>query len=206
MPSAIKALNTQPPVIAYARLLLDMHRLIVEGKGDSEEAEALSDRMDAPWYAMTGQEQARMRGLATDLNALRDGGPKRVDMTPERFAAWKHTLMELFTPSAAGDPDAALGFLRGPIPSGLPGQVIPFLQARCWERLGDLETALVFMKEADRQDPGQALSVLVLLQQMGRADELPEYANRVIASPASRPLEPRDRDLVSVLRITGQDP
>jgi tetratricopeptide (TPR) repeat protein len=189
MPSEIKELNTtQPPALAYAQLLIDMHRLIVEGKGDSEEAEALAERMDAPWHAMTGQEQARMRGLAADLNALREGGPARVDMTPEQLATWRAAARETFNQGEIEDVDAALNFLRRPAPSGPPRQFTPFLQSRCWEKMGDLETALVFMKEADRLDP-DPLSVLLLLQQLGRVDDLPQYANQVIQDPASPPLD-----------------
>jgi hypothetical protein len=63
----------QSPVIAYGELLTEMHRLINIGKGDSSEAEALADRMDAPWHAMNATEQARMRVLAAELNARRGG-------------------------------------------------------------------------------------------------------------------------------------
>jgi tetratricopeptide (TPR) repeat protein len=189
MPNNIKELSTQVPAIAYARLLIDMHRLIGEGKGDSQEAEALADRMDAPWYAMTAKDQDRMRGLAADLNALREGAPRRVDMSPEQRARWHHAAVEAHARSEFGDVDAVLKFLRQPVPAQLPPKVIPFLQANCWDKLGDLETALVFMKEADRQDPEQALSVLILLQQLERLDELPEYANRVIANPVSSSLD-----------------
>jgi tetratricopeptide (TPR) repeat protein len=166
-----------------------MHRLIDEGQGDSAEAEALADQMDAPWHAMTPQEQSRMRGLASDLHALREGGPKRVEMTPEQLAAWRNAFREANNRSESGDIDAALDFLRRPVPSELPRQFIPFLQARYWERLGDLETALLFMQESDRQDPNQALSVLLLLQQLGRLEEVPQYADRVIVNPSSPPLE-----------------
>src|SRR5258708_38149147 len=112
MPTEADALSTQPPVLAYARLLTEMHRLIREGKGDSEEAEALADRMDAPWYAMTAQEQARMRGLSADLHALREGGPKRADMTPEQLATWQHDAGEAYTGGETADGDAALNFPR----------------------------------------------------------------------------------------------
>src|SRR5262245_23804635 len=181
--------GTQPPVLAYARLLRQVHALIAQGKGDTDEADALADLMDAPWYAMTPAEQARMRGLSADLYGLSEGGPKQVDMTQEQFTEWQRAARDAYASSGAGEVDAALNFLRRPVPSGLPRHVIPFLQARCWEKLGDLDTALVFMKEADRLDPNQALSVLALLKQLGREEEMPEYANRVIANRKAPPLE-----------------
>lgn len=189
MPDDPGMIDTRPPATVYARLLTELHRLINEGKGDGEEAEALADRMDTPWYAMTGQEQARMRGLAADLNAMREGGPRRVDMSPEQLAHWQNGLRESHTRGTAGDLDAALNFLRQPIPSLLPHHFIPTLQAWCWDSLGDLDTALVFAREADRLDSDQAISVMVLLQRLGRFQELPMYANRVIANAASSPLE-----------------
>ena len=48
------------PVHVYVRLLRTQHVFIAEGKGDSEEAEARADCMDAPWHAMTGQERDRV--------------------------------------------------------------------------------------------------------------------------------------------------
>src|SRR5215472_13435269 len=117
---------TQPPVLAYARLLRQVHELIAQGKGDTDEAEALADLMDAPRYAMTPAEQARMRGLSADLYALREGGPKRVDVSPERLAQWKDALRGAYRRGEVGDPDAALNFLRQPGPSELPAYVIPY--------------------------------------------------------------------------------
>jgi tetratricopeptide (TPR) repeat protein len=189
MPTKTNALDAQPPALVYARLLILLHRLIGQGLGDSEEAEATADQMDSSWYALSAQEQTRMRGLAADLHALREGGPKRVNMLPEQLANWKRELKEARTLGEAGDVDAFLSFLRQPVPVELPAQVIPFLQAGCWEKFGDLETALEFMREADRLDPDQALSVLVLLQKLGYEDEFPKYANRVIKNPVSPPLE-----------------
>jgi tetratricopeptide (TPR) repeat protein len=181
--------SVRPPLLVYARLLRELDDLTNRGLGDSPEAEALVDRMDTPWYAMTADEQARMRGLAADLNALREGGPKRVNMAPDESATWQRAIKEGYERGLAGDVDATLTILRRPIPSNLPRQIIPFLQARCWEKLGDLETALVFMREAERHDPSQAFSVMVLLEQLGQMDELATYARRVLADPASIPLE-----------------
>src|SRR6266404_4562620 len=116
MSTEANQLNTQLPVIAYARLLVEMHRLIAQGKGDSAEAEALADRMDASWYAMTAREQSRMRGLSSDLHALRENNTKRVDMTPDQLAAWQHAA-RAYTPGEILDADAALDFWRRAVPS-----------------------------------------------------------------------------------------
>jgi hypothetical protein len=151
MPMTEDERTTLPPVLAYARLLRRSHNLIAAGKGDSEEAEMLADDMDAPWYAMNECEQDRMRGLSADLYALREGGPKRIEMSDQEVAKWKKATKRAYAGLHSGEIDATLAFLRRPIPHSLPGYVTPFLQAKCWEKLGDLETALVFVKEAERQ-------------------------------------------------------
>ena len=185
MGTELYQLSTQSPASTYAQLLRAMHQLIREGKGDSEQAETLADQMDVPWRAMTAQEQSRLRGLASDLHTLSEGGPKRVDMTREQVAIWKSELSEALKCFEAGDLDPALNFLSRPVPSYLPSQLIPFLQARCWEKLGDLETALEFVKEADRFDPEELTSILALLQQLGPFDDLSKYAERVLENRRS---------------------
>lgn len=204
MPVIDKEEMTSTPMLDYARMLRESHNLIAQGKGESPEAEALADRMDQPWYAMTAEEQRRMRGLSGDLNALLDGGPKRVEMTPEALAEWQRLGKDTYAQSELGNVDAALAHLRQPIPVNLPRHIIPFLQARCWERLGDLETALVFMKEAERTDPEQTATVLTLLLRARKGDEAEQYAESVIARPQSGPVDlylaasawiPRVRDL-----------
>ena len=110
MPITANQSNSQPSVIAYARLLLESQRLIDEGKGDSQEAETLADRMDVPWYAMTTQEQSRMEGLSVDLYAFKEGGPKRVDMDPEQLANWQRAAREAYNRGEAGNADPSSGW------------------------------------------------------------------------------------------------
>jgi|ERR1043166_7561788 hypothetical protein len=150
MPLIEKDAIASTAALTYARLLRENHDLIAQGKGDSAEAEALADRMDAPWYAMTVDEQLRMRGLSADLYALREGGPKRIEMSSEQLAAWQKRAKEAKRQSDSCDVAAALAFFREPIPLTLPRHIIPFLQARCWEKLGDPETADIFLREAER--------------------------------------------------------
>src|SRR5439155_272397 len=67
-----------------------------------------------------------------------------------------------------------------PFPQGIPPYAIPFLQSRSWERLGNLDVALRFMREAERLDPAQGICVLILLEKLGRKDEAETYANRFL--------------------------
>jgi hypothetical protein len=63
------------PFQEYVRLLRELHRLIAEGKGDSDEAEQLRDLMDDPWDRMSPEEIRRVRGLSADLYTLTDPQP-----------------------------------------------------------------------------------------------------------------------------------
>ena len=44
----------------YLSLLLNLREMIRVGAGNSEEADALRDRMDKPWYAMTDDDRAQL--------------------------------------------------------------------------------------------------------------------------------------------------
>ncbi len=185
----LEATALAAPMPTYARLLRESHALIAQGKGDSSEAEALAERMDQPWYAMTADEQDRMRGLSADLNALLEGGPKRVTMSPEQRAAWESKAQAAVMQLESGAIDAALAFLRQPIPATLPPHFIPVLQARCWVHLGDPETALVFLQEAERASSEVTQAVLNLLIQLRRLDEAMVYAEKILARPEASPVE-----------------
>jgi hypothetical protein len=47
-----------PAAHTYRELYDDLLRLIDAGLGDNDDADALRDQMDAPWYAMTEDERA----------------------------------------------------------------------------------------------------------------------------------------------------
>jgi tetratricopeptide (TPR) repeat protein len=120
-----------------------------------------------------------MKGLSQDLYALADSR-HGVKMSPEERKRWAQEANVLPSIFVGGDVDAILQFLREPFPSDLPAFTISFLQARCWERLGDHDVALVFMKEAARLDPRQMVCVLLMAQRLGRTEEEIEYAERIV--------------------------
>jgi tetratricopeptide (TPR) repeat protein len=172
--------STEQAYQVYARLTLALHNLIAQGKGDSSEAEAVADELDAPWHHMNERERARVRGLSRDLYALAEGG-RRVAVTNAERLTWAHDARTAFEAYMQGDCDAALEFLRRPSPLDAPPFCVPFLQGRCWERLGVLEIAIAFMKGAERIDPQQAASVLHLLQKAGLVEEAAQYAAKIVS-------------------------
>jgi len=170
----------ETPVRSAVRQILRLHELSIAGKGNSAEATATCDALEVPWDAMTRPEQERVGGLSEDLYALQDGGAKQVEMTPAERQRWAEEAKTAFAAYARGDSDTALAFLRRSSPRGLPRHIVPFLQARCWEQMGEAQVALLFMREAERFDPSQAVSVFTLLQQVGPPDEVERYADRIL--------------------------
>ena len=51
----------------YEALLKQLHELDLAGKSESEEADALRDRMDAPWYALSVPEQDQLGAISVRL-------------------------------------------------------------------------------------------------------------------------------------------
>src|SRR5262249_38530517 len=137
MPSSETA--AEPAVRTYARLLHQLHRFIAEGTGDSDEADIVRDEMDAPWYAMTKVEQERVGGLSEDLYALAGISAKPLPLSPTERSRWEQDIRNA---RDSENWDQMLKLLRCP-PADMPSAAVAFMQAQCWESLGDLETARV---------------------------------------------------------------
>jgi hypothetical protein len=78
----------ESPLRAYTRLLLRLHELIAAGKGDTANADAVRDEMDAPWRSLGSAEQELAGGLSEDLYAISDHGPRAVAMTTQVRSTW----------------------------------------------------------------------------------------------------------------------
>jgi hypothetical protein len=146
------------PARSYARLLLRLHALIAMGQGDSEEADAIRDRLDAPWDGLMEAEQDRLGGLSEDLYQLADHGPGTAAIAPEQRQAWGQAFGAAFQKE---DWDRTLALLRR-APAGVPADHVAFLQADCWERLGYLEVALRFRRAGTPLNTNGAFSMLTL--------------------------------------------
>jgi len=124
--------NKEPPVHVYARLLRHLHELIARGLGDSPEAEALADEMDAPGYALTESERDRVSGLSEDLYALAEGRVNAVPMPASERDQWDRDFQNAI---AVSEWDRVLQLLRRP-PRGLAAGYVPSMQAKCWKAWG----------------------------------------------------------------------
>ena len=170
------------PFQSSVALMLKLHELSVQGQRDSAAAGVICAEMERSWNAMTEQEQELVGGLSEDLYAIEDGGAKQVSMTAEDKQEFVEQARKSFAAYQQGEYGQTLAFLRQPSPTGLPRHTVPFLQAQCWERLGEVEAAILFMKEAERFDPSLAISVLLLLQKTTHTGEIATYANRIVGN------------------------
>ncbi|MCI0681284.1 MAG: hypothetical protein L0Y71_04200 [Gemmataceae bacterium] len=164
----------------YAQLLLQLHALMAEGNEESAEAESIRERMERPWYAMMQQEQERMRGLSSDLYALHSGSSRTVTMSQKEIEEWARQRDATRREYEVGNVDPLLQFFRKAVPDVMPRFLVPFMQFRCWEKLGELEIGLVFLKEAEKFEPKLRPLVLWMLERTGKSDEANEYATRIL--------------------------
>jgi tetratricopeptide (TPR) repeat protein len=165
--------------------------IVAAAAEDTPKAETLRAALGPIWQEATSYERERLRGLAEDLCALAEGGPKVVQMSPSEAATWGQEAQAIRNLVLLGrDLNRALAFLRRPHPpiSAAP-DVLPWLQARCWEQLGDDEAALVFYREATRLDHRNASAVITILEKLGRFEEAAEVVKGVILSPDAGPEE-----------------
>jgi tetratricopeptide (TPR) repeat protein len=59
-----------PTLAAYADLLLKLHQLIANGRGDAEESDAIRDHMDFHWNLLDVEDLEIVRQLSADLSRI----------------------------------------------------------------------------------------------------------------------------------------
>lgn len=185
--SATLAVGTSgaEPVREYCRLMLRFHEMRTAGLGNSGTAVDLRSEMVTQWGRMSPAERERMRGLATDLNALvRDGPPTAVMPLPV-VQAYRENMAAAWARHQAGDHDAALVALRGPHPTGVtPRSMLLYLQHSAWVAAGFPEVGIVILKVAEQEDPSLQVFTMMHLRDIGRSQEALDYAARILSDPS----------------------
>jgi tetratricopeptide (TPR) repeat protein len=179
-PKAIEPGKDAPsPYREYVRLLRDLHFLMAEGKGDSDEAERVRDLMDDPWYQMNPQEIRRVEGLSADLYTLVDPPPPPQQLEPQVIAEF-----EQLAGAAAKDNDwdRVLELFRE-LPHPYPPHNVAFIRSVAWDNFGDPETSLLFLERAVSLSPGKFEYLdwyIFMLLQVGRVRDALLNADRIL--------------------------
>jgi tetratricopeptide (TPR) repeat protein len=132
------------------RAILALHRLWLDGKGESAEADAVRDATDGHWELLSDAERKRIRGLSEDLNSIENelGGQTTTEMNPQAQAK----LVEALECRQRGEWDRALELYRRWGKPMAPA-LLSYLRASIWFEAGDAEVALVFVEHAKRLEP-----------------------------------------------------
>lgn len=148
MTTAPKPLTMNPNYLAMVRGTRELHQLLMAGKDDSPEADAIRDATDAPWQALSEVERNRVRKLSEDLYSLAEPPPPAQPMNPQAQAK----LLEAFEARQRGDWDRALDLLRR-WRTHIDPSLVSYLRGSMWLEAGDPETAALFYGHAYKLEP-----------------------------------------------------
>lgn len=131
----------------YASHLVRLHRLIAQGQGDADEADAVRDRMDAPWNKLTEEEIRLIRGLSADLY--------RIHEPPVENCSKDQAVVEPILASLKQEEwSRALELIRLH-EQQLPSAVSSFWRGICYAELGLYSAASEFFGHAARLYPSE---------------------------------------------------
>jgi hypothetical protein len=167
-----------PAYMMLAQVTRDLHRLNAEGKGESEEADALLEDVYPAWGKVTPAEADRLNGLSADLYMLTGeeifakAAPAertREGLGPRLRAAWERR-----------DWDEVLTLLRTG-PDFLDPAQLAYLRGRCWAELGHHDVALLFYDFAARLKPNNVSYQVLALEELVQLGQLDQALRRASA-------------------------
>jgi tetratricopeptide (TPR) repeat protein len=159
------------------RAILALHRLWLEGKGESPEADVLRDATDGAWELLSDAERKRIRGLSEDLNSTSEQvtNESAEPLNPQAQAK----LAEATEARDRGEWDRALELVRRWGKHAAPA-MLAFMRGSVWLGAGDREVAVTFFEHASRIDPTNARLRTVLLGHLKTVEP-----NRAVAQAES---------------------
>ena len=180
----------------YLRLLARLHELIVQGRGDTDEADLIRDQMDGPWSQLNRRQIELADGLSCDFYTL---GTNRT--VPDFGGANDDDFREAVQRQ---DWEKAINLVRKR-ESSLSPAVVAFLRGVCWLHLKQPEIALKFFEESSRIEPPdseQEIWYLSCLIQSGRALDAVPHARELLGTSSNLMLQ---RAALEVLFAAASD-
>ncbi|RIK84187.1 MAG: hypothetical protein DCC68_02015 [Planctomycetota bacterium] len=132
-----------PSFNEYATLLGQLHVLMATGRGETDEAEDVRERMDAPWDQLDREESRLLRGLSSDLYSIGVARDRLIEKVED-------VEFGLFTDAMSReDWPTALDIVRRN-ENKMHAAEVAFVRGVCWARLQQPRIALHFLDEAYR--------------------------------------------------------
>jgi hypothetical protein len=177
-------MNAHPPFGSpsfklVAKGLVELHRLMKDGKDDSPEAEAVRDALDAPMKALNRTEKERAQWLSEDLYSVSE--PSAATAQKEMNPQAQQQLIEADEARQRRDWDRALTLLRQ-WADYLTPDVVSFVRGRIWLEAGHPETAVLFLEHAVRLQPDNDSYSKTFLHALGMVN--PQAAQERAANPS----------------------
>src|SRR5687767_10165503 len=135
-----------PDYVEHELLLLELHDLIASGRGESEQAEAVRDKLDRTYNRLSPHEIERLNGLSHDLYML---SGDELPLPPNRRIVRNHAEFTAKTTDAwqRGDWEQILVLLRQGMPS-ISTDKLAYTRARAYNQLGHPHAARCFIDYA----------------------------------------------------------
>ncbi|MGD0094709.1 MAG: hypothetical protein ABSE73_32770 [Planctomycetota bacterium] len=175
-----------PDFVVEERLIRELHLLNALGKGESEEAEAIADASEKPWYDLSKEEQNRIHGLSADLYQLT--GEEIFEKTELSQEQLKATFIEAFQKE---NPERMLSLLRKG-PTFLKDHQIAYFRWRCYQALRHVQSAVLFLEYAAKVAPPTdfyrfRILLMVALAKAGSKKEAIQIARGILADLGAHP-------------------
>lgn len=132
-----------------AKGLIELHRLIQEGKDDSPEAESIRDALDVPLKALSRTENERAQWLSEDLYSISE--PPSVTTQKEMNTQAQQQLCEAFEARQSREWDRALALLRR-CGEFISPALLSYQRGSIWLDAGNFNVAAVFYGHASESD------------------------------------------------------
>ena len=138
-----------PEFTDYIRLLFDLHIAIADGWDETDEGEALRERMDLTGSRLSSDEITSLSGISADFYSLTDEPPGNVlPMTGDML-----TELELILqPRTSKDFQEMFDLLRKNA-GFIPAASLAYLRGRIWMAAGEHLIAAAFLKRASELEP-----------------------------------------------------
>lgn len=161
MPTRMTNSTATPAYLDYTHLLRQLHALIRNGQGESDQADALREAMDEAWERLDASEIHRARQLSADLNTLNLESQPATDEIQESSS---QSRADLFILLMHAQKHGDWSKLLTDHAEDLNPDFATILRALTWLDRGDRESALLFLSFVGRgelagseQPPGDSI-------------------------------------------------